>query len=360
MGRRSAVHGLDGLALLACPWPGRTGSDASGEITATEPGEYRVWVRTRNWVAPWDVKEAPGKFQVLINSQPLEPLFGVEGDAWHWQDGGKVRIGDKLQVALHDLTGFEGRCDAIVLSSDLSYHPPEEREALAKLRAEHLGWNQDPTDEGSYDLVVIGGGVAGTAAAVAAARQSLSVALIQDRPVLGGNGSSEVRVWPEGHINLKPYPRVGDIVGELVPPKPFSSANAIDAKYYDDAKKLQVVRNERNIKLFLNHRMIDAKTEDETIRSVVAQHTHSGKRVRIKGKLFLDATGDGVLGALAGADYELMESGNMGASNLWSVGDIVQNEPQLQCLCKDLDPVSYRSPRAKRSNPFRAALGRSI
>ncbi len=66
----------------------------------------------------------------------------------------------------------------------------------------------------------------------------LSVALIQDRPVLGGNGSSEVRVWPEGHINLKPYPRVGDIVGELIPPKPFSSANAIDAKFYDDAPKI--------------------------------------------------------------------------------------------------------------------------
>ncbi len=68
-------------------------------------------------------------------------------------------------------------------------------------------------------------------------------------------------------------------------------------------RKLQIVRNEPNIKLFLNHRMIDAKTEDATIRSVVAQHTHSGKRMRISGKTLPRCNRDGVLGAKAGADY---------------------------------------------------------
>ncbi|MFO0941689.1 MAG: FAD-dependent oxidoreductase [Pirellulales bacterium] len=316
-------------------------SDASGEIAATIAGEYRIWVRTRNWGAPWSPAETPGKFQVLIDNQPLQTLFGVEGDKWHWQDGGKVRISDKFHIALHDLTGFDGRRRMQFCLQRFEFSASREYgSALSKLRADNLAGLADPIEAGAYDLVVVGGGLAGTAAAVAAARQSLSVALIQDRPVLGGNGSSEVRVWPEGHINLKPFPRVGDIVGELVPPKPFSSANAVDAKYYDDARKLQLVQNEPNIRLFLNHRMIDCKAQDASISSVVAQHTHSGKRVRISGKLFLDATGDGVLGALAGADYELMESGNMGASNLWSVGDIVQNEPQLECLCKDLDPVS--------------------
>lgn len=326
--------------------------DASGEINVPQAGKYRVWVRTRNWVAPWKVSEAPGRFQVLVDHQPLGTTFGVEGEAWHWQDGGVVEVGRNVSIGLHDLTGFEGRCDAILLCRDLSYQPPNDRNALAEFRSRHLGWNLDPTDVGSFDLVIIGGGVAGTAAAVTAARQSLRVALIQDRPVLGGNGSSEVRVWPEGHINLKPFPRVGDIVGELVPPKPFSSANAIDARYYDDARKLHVVQAEPNIALFLNHRMISATADDSVIRNVVAQHTHSGKRIRIVGKLFVDATGDGVLGALVGADYELMESGNMGASNLWSVDEITQNEPQLQCLCKDLDPVSISFSKSEQEQPF--------
>ena len=74
------------------------------------------------------------------------------------------------------------------------------KHCVAKL----LGWTKEPADGGTFDLVVVGGGIAGTAAAVSAARAGLSVALIQDRPVLGGNGSSEVRVWPEGKTKLPP------------------------------------------------------------------------------------------------------------------------------------------------------------
>jgi glycine/D-amino acid oxidase-like deaminating enzyme len=57
--------------------------------------------------------------------------------------------------------------------------------------------------------------MAGTCTAISAARLGLQVALVQDRPVLGGNNSSEVRVHLNGQINLPPYPRIGDVVGEL-------------------------------------------------------------------------------------------------------------------------------------------------
>ena len=67
--------------------------------------------------------------------------------------------------------------------------------------------------------MVVGGGIAGASAAISAARNGLKVALVQDRPVLGGNGSSEVRVWPEGHTRQAPYPHIGEIVEELVPQK---------------------------------------------------------------------------------------------------------------------------------------------
>ena len=73
---------------------------------------------------------------------------------------------------------------------------------------------EEPEDGGEFDLVVVGGGIAGTSAALSAARNGLRVALVQDRPVLGGNGSSEVRVWPEGNTRQKPYPHIGEIVGK--------------------------------------------------------------------------------------------------------------------------------------------------
>ena len=189
------------------------------ETTAQFPaaGKYRVWVRTRDWVAPWKAPGAPGRFKVLVNGKPLSATFGTEGAAWHWQDGGTVKVGREAKVALHDLTGFEGRCDAVLFAGDLSFTPPNDPPALAAFRRQALGLPEAPEDGGSYDLVVVGGGIAGTSAALSAARLGLRVALLQDRPVLGGNNSSEVRVWLNGGINLPPYPRIGDIVAELEP-----------------------------------------------------------------------------------------------------------------------------------------------
>ena len=332
--------------------------DASGEVVVGDPGEYRVWVRTRDWVAPWKAPGAPGRFQVLIDGEPLETTFGTEGDPWHWQDGGTVTLNGRVQVALHDLTGFEGRCDAILFAKDLGFRPPDGGEELAKFRGNLLGWNKEPTDGGSYDLVVIGGGVAGTACSVSAARQGLKVALIQDRPVLGGNGSSEVRVWPEGHINLRPYPHVGDIVGELIPPHPPGQGMAMNGQEYDDARKERLVRAEQNITLLLNHRAIATQADlpsegnEGHIDNVIAQHIESGKRIRVSGKFFVDCTGDGVIAAMAGADNEVMEKGNMGVTNPWSVAAVKENEPQLKCLCKDLDPWSFDFKVTAEEQPF--------
>ena len=115
------------------------------------------------------------------------------------------------------------------------------------------------TDGGHYDLVIVGGGIAGTSAAVSAARLGLSVALIQDRPVLGGNGSSEVRVWPEGKTNLPPYPHVGDVVSELVRDRTATDGNAKTGDIYDDKRKMRVVSGEKNIRLFLEQRVNQAE-----------------------------------------------------------------------------------------------------
>jgi hypothetical protein len=301
-------------------------ADASTRVDLPTAGDYRVWVRTRDWVAPWGVEGAPGRFQLLVDDVALATTFGTEGADWHWQNGGVVSLAGEAQLTLHDLTGFEGRCDAILLCQDTDWIPPDSGEDLAALR--HYPAESEATE--IFDLVVVGGGVAGTSAAVSAARLGLSVALVQDRPVLGGNSSSEVRVWPEGHVNQEPYPRVGDIVMELIPERRGDSKNAQGAHVFDDDRKLRVVRAEPNITLFLEQRVSIASASDMTIQSVTSQHTRSGARTVIRGRWFLDSTGDGTVGFAAGADFATTPTGHMGASNLWNI----------QCLCEDEEPLS--------------------
>src|SRR4051794_17165480 len=162
---------LMGSPYLLAHGLGEPVQDAVMQVELPSPGIYRVWVRTRDWVAPWKAPGAPGKFQVLFDEKPLATVFGTEGAKWHWQDGGTVEVGKTATLALHDLTGFEGRCDAILLCRDEKFIPPNEGSELEALRTELLGWTNEPADGGAFDFVVVGGGIAGTAAAVAAARE---------------------------------------------------------------------------------------------------------------------------------------------------------------------------------------------
>ena len=281
-------------------------TDAITQIEFPSTGQYRVWVRTRDWVAPWNAPGAPGKFQVHINNQPIEETFGTKGAEWHWHDGGVVDIDQKIAtITLHDLTGFEGRCDSILFCKDLNFEPDNEVASLTTFRRHLLGLPKYPQEGGTYDLAVVGGGFAGTCAALSAARNGLKVALIQDRPILGGNGSSEVRVWPEGKTCKPPFSHIGDIVQEIAPdiaqPK-YGSRNAVHGSAYDDARKLKVVGEEPRITLMLGERAIAVEYENEKITAVVIQNTRTAIQTRIKARLFADCTGDAVIGFMAGGD----------------------------------------------------------
>lgn len=328
--------------------------DAVAEVNFPAAGTYRVWVRTRDWVAPWNAPGAPGKFQLLIDGKPLEETFGTKNAEWHWHDGGTITVNQEATVALHDLTGFEGRCEAILFCKDLQFEPTSDVQALTKFRRKLLGLPEIPDDGGIYDLVVVGGGLAGTCAALSAARAGLSVALVQDRPVLGGNGSSEVRVWPEGLTQQTPYPHIGDIVEELLPPiKKEGNFNGLPAEFFDDARKLEVVANEPRIKLLTNHRAMEVKTDGPTITAVVIQSTVTGRQRRINAKYFADCTGDAKVGFLAGADYEYsLDEPLMGSTNLFSVLDATNEQQVLKCECKDKSALTIAYEEGQFAQPF--------
>ena len=234
----------------------------------------------------------------MLDGQAHDTVFGATGGGeWFWQEGGAARIAQaETRLALHDLTGFEGRCDAILFVKDApeGWRPPAEKTALAKFRREALKLGP-PQDAGEFDLVVVGGGYAGLCAAVAAARLDLKVALIQDRPVLGGNASSEVRVGPIGKTEFGPFKRNADIVDRLIGAQ--------------DPVQEKMVTSEKNISLFLNTRADGVEMNGTRIAVVRARNTRTSQELRFRAPLFADCTGDGMIGFLAGAEFRTGREG---------------------------------------------------
>ena len=273
--------------------------DARTRVLVPKSGTYHIWIRTRDWSAPWS-EESAGQFSISVNGELLKPVFGTRYSDWSWIDGGSLKLKKgEAEVSLHDLTGFNGRCDAIYFTTNPDDKPPHEAEELKAFRLARSGHDDTP-EELAFDFVVVGGGMAGTCAAISAARLGVKVALVQNRPVLGGNNSSEVRVHLGARIRLDPYPALGNLVNEI---GPVEEGNARRAENYQDEKKLQAVLNEPNISLFLNHHANEVITDKGQIRTVIAEHIETGKKMTFSAPLFADCTGDGSIGYLAGAEY---------------------------------------------------------
>ncbi len=286
---------------------------ASATTTVTFPatGRYRVWVRTKDWVP--EPQWAPGRFQVVVNGKPLDEIFGVKGDgAWVWQDGGVVDIQTReAQLELRDLTGFDGRCDALYFTTDPNERPPEQAgPEMTAWRERLLGLTQPPPEAGRFDVVVVGGGLAGCAAAITAARLGCRVALVQDRPVLGGNNS------PEIGVHTGPW----GIPGKIVTPEICGNYghNAASPQWWDRVngpvaaaaqQRQAVVDGEKNIRQFLGYRVFRAQKEGQAIVSVDACSITTGRELRFRATVFIDCTGDGWVGYYAGADFRHGQEG---------------------------------------------------
>ncbi|MDO8541329.1 MAG: FAD-dependent oxidoreductase [Opitutaceae bacterium] len=316
---------LMGSPYLIAHGLGRPVADASTSVTFPTIGSYRVWVRTKDWVARWNAPGAPGKFQLLINGQPLAETFGTKGADWGWHDGGTVTITQpQSTIALRDLSGFDGRCDAIYFTTDAKETPPNDTAPLPAWRKTALKLPPVPDDMGEFDLVVVGGGYGGMGSAISAARMGLKVALIQNRPVLGGNGSSEVRVWSQGLIRRGKYPHIGEIVEEFADKAKNSPGLAEE---FGDAQKEALVRSEKNIRLFLNEHMYAAEAKEGKIVSVTTLNTTNSREKKFRAQLFVDCTGHGSLAHLAGAKYEIELKDLMGMSNMWVWSEAGSEQP---------------------------------
>jgi hypothetical protein len=302
---------------------GKPVRDAVTTVRFPRAGKYRLFVRTFNWTSPWTSGAGAGKFAVVINGKTVNTVFGASGKQWQWQSGGEIDIKETdavtdAVIALHDLTGFNGRCDALFFTQDAAATPPDDATKLETLRRAMTG--VVPKNAGTFDFVIVGGGVTGMCAALSAARLGLKVAIIQDRPIWGGNNSSDVRVHLGGRVALPPYPNLGGIVAEL---SPNGGGNAQPAARYMDGKKGALMDSEKNISQFLKHRVFAVEMDGRKIKSVTARHVESGKEVVFHAPIFADCTGDGSVGVLAGADFAMGREGknDFGEPSAPAVGD---------------------------------------
>lgn len=299
--------------------------DAVAQVEFSETGLYYISVYTYDWTGPWKPElpkdQKPGRFQIKVGEETLPAVFGTEGTSWGWQEGGTVFIREKeTTVALHDLTGFEGRCGLIYFSREKGDRLPAGAENVRRFYREMSG-REDREEKEPYELVVCGGGISGMCAALSAARRGLRTALVQDRPVLGGNNSSEVRVWLGGETNFDPYPGIGNLVNELEQERTGHYGNTNTGEIYEDDRKEQLLREEEKITLYMGHVLTDVIGKGGRIDGVELYDVKQNQYCRIFGALFVDATGDGTLGYLSGADYEVTTNGHQGMTNMWYVED---------------------------------------
>lgn len=320
-----------GSSYLMAHGLGRKVANAETDINIPESGKYYVYVRTYNWTSPWSDSEGPGKFKLILGNKELSEILGSKGNAWFWQFVGEIKLKKgKQNIELKDLTGFNGRCDAIFMTTEKGLIPPSEIKQLEVFRRKEMGFPERPQNAGEFDLVVVGGGIAGISAAVSAARLGCKVALVNDRPILGGCNSSEIRVHLGGRIEVGTYKALGNLQKEFGHTK---EGNAQPAENYEDYKKADIVANEKNITLFSNYRVYKVIMGASKIRSVIARNIETNEDIELFSTLFSDCTGDATVGYLAGADFrmgreaksefgesiapEVADSMTMGASVQW-------------------------------------------
>jgi len=299
------VHKMGSACLLAV---GVGTPVAAAETTVRVPraGTWSAWVRTKDWVPA----HSPGRFHLEVGPV-ASPALGCSGKAgWRWERAGDYRLpaGD-VCVRLVDDAGYFGRCDAIVLTTDAAYVPPEEAATLEAERLRLSGRPAEIADGGTYDVVVVGAGTTGMGAAIAAARAGARTALVNDRPVLGGNAGPEIGVGIHGASHTHPNMRETGLIEEAKLIRSRIQNKTGRHPSIAEAYHAQVI-GEKKLTVALNSRVIRVeKSAKGHLTAVVATETLTGVRKRFAAKVFVDCTGDGWIGHYAGVPYRYGREG---------------------------------------------------
>ena len=149
------------------------------------------------------------------------------------------------------------------------------------------------------DICIIGGGLAGSFAAIEAARNGSSVVLMQDRPVLGGNASSEIRMWVRGAKGA--FDRETGLISELEERNIYYNPTLCHSVF--DATLYGMVEENENIEILMNTTCLDAEVNDEKIISVTGWQLTTYTFYKVNASIFIDCSGDSILADLVGAEY---------------------------------------------------------
>ena len=270
------AHEMGSPYLLAHGY-GRPVDDALTTIEVVTAGRYEVWARTKDWV--------PLTTPAASTSQSTETSSNTNVAVMAETGCGNTSVRstcNKDRSTLRYVTSpgsMEGR--ALFLSSTGSQPIDGIGEDALRWRKEQRGLPIEPEEAGSFDVVIVGGGVTGSIGALAAARLGRSVALIQNRPVLGGNASTEIGIGPRGEK--------GPFVAEAISRTPEETF-----RYTNNSTPNPMLRSTPSFKYSI-------LSPIGTILSVDARHARSGKEIRIAGAQFIDCTGTAILGMLSGA-----------------------------------------------------------
>ena len=167
-----------------------------------------------------------------------------------------------------------------------------------------------------YDVVVIGGGMAGICAALASARHGARTALVHDRHVLGGNASSEIRIHISGADQSLKQPDYaeGGLLYELMLENKKNNEQFSYSVW--DMVMFEKAKEEKDLEVFFNTVMYDCETKDDRIVSIYCVQETTEMRYQLYAPVFVDATGNGTLGYYAGAEYR---KGSEPQSEFWRI-----------------------------------------
>lgn len=198
-----------------------------------------------------------------------------------------------------------------------------------------------------YDVLVVGGGMSGVCAALAAARHGAKTALVQSRPVLGGNGSSEMRMHITGancHNGKDDMVETGILMELLLANKrrnPYHSFSVWDSVLWEK------VRFQENLTLYLNTTLDEAKAEGGRLMGITCRQATTETTYAFDADVYVDATGNGTLGFLAGAEYRIGSEGRaeFGEPNAPEAPNMTTMGNTLLFIAEDKgEPVPFEKP----------------